>query len=380
MIKKGFGWLIAILFLIIPAPLMAGPFVRVAVFIDVPSISIAGSDSMTLHSSRGEKMDRRRGPVQIVPGASGLILNGRRTGVSELLIRTKTSPLIVNGSTFPGSLFITQTQGGLLGINKTEVDDYLKGVVPVEISPKWHPEALKVQAIAARTYALYQRQANGEKEYDLVATTADQVYTGLSQTHPASDKAIAETQGLVLTYHGHLILSMYHSTAAGQTEDGRAVLGIDLPYLKSVNCPFDRYSPRYRWTREIGMVDIEQAFMRSGYPLGPVSTLTPFDWAPSGRVSRIRVLHSEGEVILRGEELRKILGYSVLPSTLFTIEDIGQTVIFRGKGSGHGVGLCQWGAKEMAELGYSFDKILRYYYPGTEVVSYSELHGVKESD
>jgi stage II sporulation protein D len=372
-IKKRFGWLIVIWILIIPSPLMAGPVIRVAVFIDVPSVSIAGSGPITLVSSSGEKVDRQRGPVQIVPGASGLILNGRKTGVSELLIRTQAPPLIVNGSTFIGSLIIAQTQGGLTGINKIDVEDYLRGVVPVEISPKWHPEALKVQAIAARTYALYQRQANGEKEYDLVATIADQVYTGLSQTHPAADKAIAETKGLVLTYHGHLILSMYHSTAAGQTEDGQAVLGIDLPYLKGVNCPFDRYSPRYRWTREIGLSEIEQAFIRSGYPLGTVSTLTPFDWVPSGRVSRLRVLHSEGEIILRGEKLRKILGYTELPSTHFTIEEIGQSVKFRGKGSGHGVGLCQWGAKEMAELGYSFDQILRYFYPGVETVSYSEL-------
>ncbi len=372
-IKKLSGWLIVIWFLMVPAHSVAGQVIRVAVFLDVPSISVAGTGSITLYSSSGKKIERSRGLVQIVPGASGLMLNGRITGMSELQIRTKTPPLIINGNTFQGTLIVKQRENGLAGINIIDVDDYLKGVVPVEMSPEWHIEALKVQAVAARTYALYQRQANGEKEYDLVATTADQVYAGLSPAHPVSDQAIAETKGLILTYHGHLILSMYHSTSAGQTEDARAVLGIDLPYLRGVNCPFDRYSPRYRWTREIGLGRIEQAFIQFGYPLGPIATLTPFDWAPSGRVNRVRVLHSGGEIIVKGDELRKILGYSELPSTHFTIESIGKDMKIRGNGSGHGVGLCQWGAKEMAELGYSFDKILRYYYTGVEIVPYSDL-------
>jgi stage II sporulation protein D len=86
-----------------------------------------------------------------------------------------------------------------------------------------------------------------------------------------------------------------------------------------------------------------------------------------GRVAKLRVVHSEGELILRGEDLRKAVGYSIVPSTQFTIDALGQDVVLSGYGAGHAVGMCQWGAKELAELGYSFSTILAYYYPGTEL-------------
>lgn len=372
MFRKLSGWFVGILFFILSASFASGQPLRVAVFIDQPSLSFIGTSALTLRSMSGQEVAYIRGIVQILPGTSGLLINGRKTGVRELFIDTKTMPLIVNGTAFPGSFLVKQNQGRLLGINQIDVEEYLKGVVPVEISPEWHPQVLKVQAIAARTYALYQQQINQDKEYDLVSTTADQVYTGVSQAHPAANQAVDDTRGLVLTYHGHLILSLYHSTSAGPTEDAYRILGVNLPYLRGVNCPFDRYSPRYRWVREIAFHSIEEAFIAAGYPIGMMATLTPFDWSPSGRVSRVRVLHSDGEIMIRGEDLRKILGYSELPSTQFKIEEIGRDVKFQGYGSGHGMGLCQWGAKVMAELGYSFDEILYYYYPGVKVVSYQK--------
>lgn len=287
--------------------------------------------------------------------------------------------MILNGTAFAGTFRIEQRPGSFLAINELDLEDYLKGVVPVEISPQWHPEVLKVQAIVARTYALYRRQINTGRGYDLVSTTADQVYGGQSQEHPVADQAIAETQGLVLSYQGRLILSAYHSTSAGPTENAQEVWGMDLPYLKGVHCPFDRRSPRFQWLREMALDHIQAAFSRNGYPISMIATLTPFDRTPSGRVRRIRVLHSEGEIILRGEELRRILGYSELPSTQFNLEHNGRDVKMQGRGSGHGVGLCQWGAKEMAELGYRFDRILKYYYPGVKVVPYSNLNYSKRN-
>jgi stage II sporulation protein D len=101
--------------------------------------------------------------------------------------------------------------------------------------------------------------------------------------------------------------------------------------------------------------------------VGTIATLAPLTYSRAGRVATLRILHSKGELILRGEELRKAVGYTVIPSTQFTIESIGPEVVLAGYGAGHAVGLCQWGAKELAELGYSFSTILRYYYPGTEL-------------
>ena len=373
MIRKLYGCLVTVLLLAHPNPTMASETIRVAVFIDQPSLSIKSPGTLTLLSTQGTELARLHGPLEILPGTSGLVLNQQSTEMKELLLRTDSPPITLNETAFAGAFRIEQRPGGLLAINELDLEDYLKGVVPVEISPHWHPEVLKVQAIVARTYALYRRQINTGKGYDLVSTTADQVYEGRSQEHPAANRAIAETQGRVLSYQGRLILSAYHSTSAGPTENVQEVWGMDLPYLKGVNCPFDRRSPRFQWLREMALDNIQAAFSRNGYPIGMIATLTPFDWTPSGRVGRIRVLHSEGEIILRGEELRRILGYNELPSTRFAIEHNGRDVKVQGRGSGHGVGLCQWGAKEMAELGYSFERILKYFYPGVKVVSYGDL-------
>ena len=112
---------------------------------------------------------------------------------------------------------------------------------------------------------------------------------------------------------------------------------------------------------------LEQNLREQGFPVGTIATITPLSFSRGGRVATLRVLHSDGELILRGEELRKSVGYTIIPSTQFSIESIGQDVVLSGYGAGHAVGMCQWGAKELAELGYPFSMILRYYYPGTEL-------------
>jgi stage II sporulation protein D len=101
--------------------------------------------------------------------------------------------------------------------------------------------------------------------------------------------------------------------------------------------------------------------------VGTIATITPYSHSRAGRVATVRIVDSNGELILRGEDLRKAVGYTVIPSTQFAVEFIGQDVVISGYGAGHAVGLCQWGAKELAELGYSFSSILGYYYPGTEL-------------
>jgi stage II sporulation protein D len=233
----------------------------------------------------------------------------------------------------------------------------------------WHPEALKVQAVVARTYAAYQRLANRDRDYDVVASTLDQVYRGRQGVDQRTREAVEATKGLALLYQNAPILAAFSSTAAGPTEDAMNVWSKDLPYLKGVECPFDVNSPYYRWRAEFALQDLEEKLARQGTPIGAIATLTPMAYSTAGRVARLRILHSEGELLLRGEDLRRLIGYALIPSTQFEIESIGRTVVLSGRGSGHAVGLCQWGAKEMAGLGYPFDTILRYYFPTTELKS-----------
>jgi len=148
---------------------------------------------------------------------------------------------------------------------------------------------------------------------------------------------------------------------------------MDLPYLKGVSCPFDQNSPYYQWNKTFLMDAVQALFIKAGYTIGTIASVTPFRWTQAGRISQIRVLHSQGELIVKAEDLRRILGYTELPSTHFKIDKIGREMQIQGQGYGHGVGLCQWGAKEMADMGYTFDKILKYYYPGVRVVPFSSV-------
>ncbi len=266
-----------------------------------------------------------------------------------------------------GLVHLVRRGKGLLVINQVDLEEYVKGVVPAEVNSTWHAEMLKVQAVAARTYALYQHMLSASRDYDVAASIQDQVYRGRQGVDARVQEAVESTRGLVVTHDGAPIYAAFSSTAAGITEDAMVVWSKDLPYLKGVECPFDVGSPYYQWKASFRVSALERNLRHQGFSVGTIATMTPVGFSRAGRVSKLRILHSKGELILRGEDFRKAVGYTVVPSTQFTIESMGQDIVLAGYGAGHAVGLCQWGAKELAELGYSFPSILRYYYPGTEL-------------
>jgi stage II sporulation protein D len=266
-----------------------------------------------------------------------------------------------------GLVHVVRKGKGFLVINQVDLEEYVKGVVPGEVNSSWHPEMLKAQAVAARTYALYQQMLSAARDYDVLATVQDQVYKGKDGVDTAVLRAVDETRGLVLTYQQAPIYAAFSSTAAGLTEDAVNVWSKEYPYLKGVECPFDLESPFYQWKASFRVDKLEQNLRQQGYVVGTISSIEPLAFSRGGRVAKLRILHSEGELILRGEDLRKAVGYSIVLSTQFTIDSVGREVVLSGYGAGHAVGMCQWGAKELAELGYSFSTILSYYYPGTEL-------------
>ena len=267
-----------------------------------------------------------------------------------------------------GPLEIQSLPSGLAVINQIGLETYVAGVVSGEVSPKWPLEALKAQAVAARTYVLYKQVENQLQPFDVFASVLDQVYHGHAPRSKSVLRAVAETKGHVVTYDRRPIYAAYSSTAAGPTEDALYVWALNLPYLKGVNCPFDEQAPRYDWRTSFTFEFLEQQLRKEGFAVGTVATLTPYTFTPSGRVDRVRLLHSQGEIILRGQDLRRIVGYSKIFSTNFSIESMGAEVVVVGHGAGHAVGMCQWGMREMAELGYDYQSILRHYYPGTTLL------------
>ncbi|MGD9851848.1 MAG: SpoIID/LytB domain-containing protein [Nitrospirales bacterium] len=353
--------------------------VRVGLAEGVTSLTVSSADTFSLRLPSG-KSYRVSGSVLIRRNANGWQLNDR--DVSDPQVRVVGQGEVIqlramkgaNGSgqertwQVLGPLELVGIGNSMTVISLVPLEAYVGGVVSGEVSPKWPIESLKAQAVAARTYVMYKKMENQQQLFDVLASVQDQVYRGHSVRPESIEQAIQSTRGQVLTYENRPIFAAYSSTAAGPTEDALYVWALDLPYLKGVACPFDEQAPRYEWQTAFTFDYLEQQLRKEGYEVGTVATLTPYTMTPSGRVDRVRILHSKGEVILRGQDLRRVIGYSKIFSTQFTIQKLGAEVVIVGRGAGHAVGLCQWGMREMANLGYDYQSILRHYYPGTALL------------
>jgi stage II sporulation protein D len=353
------------------SPAYADTTIRVAIVQNAETVALSASSGLLVKAPNDEVV--ANGRITVTAGPSGLAVDGQRLRSDRIEVRGRSGDITVNNLTVAGRVTIKRQNGRLMAINELPLEDYVKGVVPSEMSANWHPEALKAQAMAARTYALYKIRQNGKKDFDVVASTKDQVYKGRAGANGPAGRAVDETRGQVLAFQDEPILAAFFSTAAGPTEDALNVWSVDLPYLKGVECPFDMNSPYFQWRTDVWLPLLEQRLREEGFPVGVIAGLSPALYTKAGRVSHVRILHSDGELHVKGEDLRRVLGYTVLASTQFDFEVVGFQIQFTGRGAGHGVGLCQWGAKELAEKGYSAEAIVRYYYPGAEIRDISSL-------
>ena len=371
---------------VVAAPVHAAPSIRVLLASDVQRLELR-TDNVIWVADERDQARPYWAKLRLEVRGQAIFLNGSRIDGEMIMLRAGEEDLKLwlpqpngNGNGAPprpaddkptlqvsGLVQLVLRGNGVQVINHVDLEEYVKGVVPSEVNSAWHFEMLKVQAVAARTYALYQHMLSASREYDVVASIQDQVYRGRQGVDARVKQAVESTRGQVVTYQNAPIYAAFSSTAAGLTEDAVVVWSKDLPYLKGVECPFDLESPYYQWKASFKLKTLEKNLRQLGFAVGTIATLTPLTQSRAGRVATLRILHSKGELILRGEDLRKAVGYTVIPSTQFTIDSIGEEVVLSGYGAGHAVGLCQWGAKELAQLGYSYSSILRYYYPGTEL-------------
>lgn len=294
----------------------------------------------------------------------GLETGGRRVDGLRLA-PADTGALRVSGREYPGALEILRTPDGILVVNELPLEDYLAGAVKAEAGDKMPLEMLKAQAIVARTYAAYHRRLNAEKAYHLLASTLNQQYVGRVPEDSIVWTAVRETAGQVLLWNGELFPAFYHTDSGGHTEDPRAVFAAtNMPALKAVRVPFKSASPHHRWRLDLPVSELAAALARGGLSVGRVTALDVLERSASLRVVRIAVRGTAGSVTLRGNDLRRLVGYDTLKSTLFAVSVSKSTARFVGRGYGHGVGLDQWSAKTMAEQGYRAQQIVAYYYPG----------------
>ncbi|HSJ30377.1 MAG TPA: SpoIID/LytB domain-containing protein [Longimicrobiales bacterium] len=343
-----------------------------------------------------------------VVGASTVLVN------EAAILRSTSGQVTINGAAYRGIAEVAPNSGGTLaGINSLPMEDYLYGVVPRELPPTVYGEleALKAQAVAARTYAmrgLGKRAANG---YDLLPTTSDQVYGGLAAEHPLSTQAVDETAGIVASYNGALIEALYSSTSGGFTASNEEVYNsAPVAYLRGVpdaqrGQAFDRvptlevfkrsanprslrgykagdfeadWSRYHRWSFEWTAEEISGALSAwRGIDVGTVHAINVLDRGPSGRVLHIQYVTDAGTFESTKDAIRTSLkfinasgGYSSMLSTLFYIEPVvdrntGEIGFAAwGGGWGHGVGLSQTGAVGMAEKKATYEEILKHYYQG----------------
>jgi len=291
---------------------------------------------------------------------------------------------------YAGELRVSLKDKKLNIINYLKLEKYLKSVVGSEMPKEFPLAALQAQAIAARTYAL--KLSNKNKLYDVYSTQDSQVYLGLESETTKINKAVRSTKSLVIFYKNNLIDAVFHSSSGGRTENSGQVWKYQLPYLKSV-VDYDQNSTKYKWTNKFTSAELEGIFS----DLGGVKGIQIINKSNTGRVLKIRLYGNNGNKLVSGKYLRKKLKLlstkfeidlkfdqinldNELKSDNKVVEDFelqplplipkDYYILVKGYGSGHGVGLSQWGAKSMAERGASFHKILKHYYTGVKIKTY----------
>ncbi len=298
-----------------------------------------------------------------------LSVNGKSWPVTELALSPAPGgTLRVNGNLYRGSLKLLVTgKGRLNAVNVIDIEEYLYGVVPKEMPPNWPDEALKAQAVVSRTFALYQKGASAAREHDIRATTASQVYGGVVAEAERARRAVDATRGRFLAFNGQVALAYFHANSGGVTEDARYVWRVGIPYLQSVRDEPSVKAPGTAWSCFMSFAQIREAMNRNGLTMGEIRDIEAAATSPSGRVTKVRITHSAGTTVLDGNQFRTATDPALVKSTLYRAERSGQGIRFEGKGSGHGVGLSQWGARMMAEGGSPYREILLHYYKGLDL-------------
>jgi stage II sporulation protein D len=262
---------------------------------------------------------------------------------------------------YRGRVRLVRQGKGITAINYVDMEDYLYSVVGGEAFPSWPLEALKAQAVAARTYALYKRNTSGNNIYDLDTTTKTQVYEGLKSEYTTTHEAVKATTGQVMTYNGKIILAVFHSSSGGHTENVEDVWTSPLPYLRGV-VDYDHNSPVFQWNKTISPSQLSQAV--GG--VGKIKSVIPEKTTPQGRIVTMKIVGDRGTKRVEGTNLRKSLD---LRSTLFRISLNQGNLQITGRGFGHGLGLSQWGSQYLAENGISYQQILAHYYQNAKLAN-----------
>lgn len=325
--------------------------------------------------------------VQFILSSNGIkaLLKGKEVFSKEFLIVPKSnSYLQFNENKYRGYFKIVLNSSSLMLINYVDIENYVRGVILKEMplgNADENFEAIKAFSILARTYAM-KKKLEQKEFFDTYSDTRDQVYGGLDSENESTNKLVDLTKGQFLFYEDKFATVFYHSTCGGYTENVENVFKSEpLPYLESVkdgnsaNC---KISPRFDWQETLSVELIIKRLIETNYISNKNSTIKDIRIVSrfkSGRVNELKITVIENkkskEVSLFSNNIRFVLKNSkgnMLPSSNFDVQkQSGDKYIFKGKGFGHGVGMCQWGSIKLSKEGANFKEILNFYFPKTEI-------------
>lgn len=346
--------------------------IRVAISRNTPQFKLKTSGKVyALEIRTGQKyllLGKSTYEVKYIDPARLAVAGATLASPVKLLAADGGDRVKLNGRFYKGDIYIkTAAAEKLEVIEHLSIEDYLYGVLPVEMSPNWPLEALKAQAVASRTYAL--KNANPKKDYDMTDGVETQVYNGASGMNSRIIDAVNSTRGEVLKYKGKLITAFFHACCGGHTASANSAWGeAVVKPLYGVKDPFCSDSTHFGWEYYATTRDLLAFIQKKGSTALKIKALRIYRRDRSGRVVKLRFATDSGSFTVDASDLRKAFGnYDIKSTFISRVTPMKGGYEFSGKGWGHGVGMCQDGARRMALNGRNYKKILLHYYPGASI-------------
>ena len=361
-----YSWLLSgLIWLLIIFPAQAIEL-KVAIKKDVPKLTVGSSTEAVVRDDRGNRIGQ-------LSALSSLAVKTQRNkikladlvGKTELIIEPQNGGYVWIGDRwYRGKTRLIREGKTITAINHVDLEEYLYSVVGAEAVSSWPIEALKAQAVAARSYALYKRNSQANDIYDVDTTVGTQVYKGLDTEYTTTHQAVNSTIGQIMTYNDRVILAAFHSSSGGHTENVEDVWSSPLPYLRAV-VDYDHQAPVFKWQQRFPISRIKS--LVAG--IGNIRGLQPVRMTPRGRIIAMEVTGDLGTATVSGKQIREALK---LRSTLFRMSTDGNNIQVSGRGYGHGLGMSQWGAYYLAQQGVNYQQILAHYYQNASLAKIEE--------
>jgi len=346
--------------------------INVGIILNVSVFTTGSSKDFFISDSTDKKLKLTRGNVKISCSQNGICV-GKYILSPPLKIEPVNGVIFADSKPYKGYLVVKKFENKINIINVLSIEDYLKGVLPKETGSGWSIEALKTQAIISRTYSIANLHKHSADGFDVCSTTHCQIYSGAEVEADLCNKAILETQCEVLTYEGKFAQTVFHANCGGYTEDPKYIWNWKYtpPYLKGVKCGYCSESPHTSWETSIDEKFIRKKILGSSNyntNIERIENIKIKEKTPTGAAKELEIFHSKGKFLMNAYQFRLAVDAWQIKSHAFnSIKTDGGKFYFKGNGWGHKVGLCQWGAKSMAEKGKTYKQILDHFYPGTKI-------------